>query len=485
MFNVPPRWPLLAFTLAGLVSGCSKGVPGPSESGPAIRVGYQGTVLGGQQPVTGSSIQLYAVGTTGDGSAATPLLSPAPVTDANGNFNITGAYTCPAANPLVYIVATGGNPGLPSNNPQISLMAALGPCASLSASTYIVINELTTVGAVYPLAAFMTSPSAIGSGTTDAPALASSFTLASELVNTATGTAPGTNVPAGTTVPAAQIDTIADILASCINSTGGASGDGSTCGTLFAMTTPATTPPTTPAGNTILALLNLANHPTLNTPGLYGLISSTAPFQPAQAVEPPDLAVRLLSPSGLTASPASVSFGPLTTGFSSAETVTLTNNGSATVLISGISISGANSGDFAWQDACSLIAARSSCSMQVTFTPQATGNRSGWLLINNNSVNPVLEVALSGTGAVPTVAGPIIASPSSLSFTALGVPQTVTLTNYGSTVLTINGISLGSDYYFTETNNCGATLQPQSMHDLRSGAEYRCPDYDRDSRNRR
>jgi hypothetical protein len=50
-----------------------------------------GAVHGGQQPVTGSTIQLYAVGTTGDGSAATPLLSGLFTTsDGSGmanNFN--------------------------------------------------------------------------------------------------------------------------------------------------------------------------------------------------------------------------------------------------------------------------------------------------------------------------------------------------------------------------------------------------------------
>jgi len=214
MLKVALRWSSPLFLpIVWAISGCNNGAPRPSpESGPAIPTAYRGTVLGGQQPVSGASIQLYAVGTNGDGSAATPLLSPVPVTDANGNFNITGSYTCPAGNPLVYIVAAGGNPGLSSTNPDISLMAALGPCNSLTASTYIVINELTTVGAVYPLAAFMSSPSAIGSGNSDAPALASAFILASELVNTATGSTPGINVPSGVKVPVAQIDTIATSL---------------------------------------------------------------------------------------------------------------------------------------------------------------------------------------------------------------------------------------------------------------------------------
>ena len=66
---------------------------------------------GGQQPITGSTIQLYAVGGGGDGTASTPLLTQTVVTDTNGGFNITNDYTCPTASTLVYIAASGGNPG--------------------------------------------------------------------------------------------------------------------------------------------------------------------------------------------------------------------------------------------------------------------------------------------------------------------------------------------------------------------------------------
>src|SRR5271155_106496 len=104
------RSPLALLSLSLLLSSC-----GTQRSGQQLVVpaGRHGLVHGGQQPVTGATLQLYAVGTTGDGSASTPLLSPAPVSDANGGFNISGAYTCPAPSSLVYIVASGGNPGLP------------------------------------------------------------------------------------------------------------------------------------------------------------------------------------------------------------------------------------------------------------------------------------------------------------------------------------------------------------------------------------
>jgi hypothetical protein len=192
----------------------------------------QGSVRGGQQAVTGATIQLYAVGTAGDGSASTPLLTQAVTTDASGEFSITGDYTYPTPTSLVYLVATGDNPGLTpgTNNAALAMMSVLGTCGSLTPSTYITVNELTTVAAVWALAPFMNSYSSVGSGAGDAAALASVFTLASYYVNVAMGTIPGMNVPAGTTVPVAQINTLANILSSCINSPGGVAGDGSPCG---------------------------------------------------------------------------------------------------------------------------------------------------------------------------------------------------------------------------------------------------------------
>src|SRR5580704_5101819 len=71
--------------------------------------GFSGQVHGGQQPISGSMIQLYAAGTTGDGSASTPLISSPTLTNSNGQFN-AGSYTCPSSSTQVYLTATGGNP---------------------------------------------------------------------------------------------------------------------------------------------------------------------------------------------------------------------------------------------------------------------------------------------------------------------------------------------------------------------------------------
>jgi len=471
--------PLVVLPLCLLLFSCGTQRNSPQLIVPA---GRQGLVHGGQQPVTGATIQLYAVGTSGDGSAATPLLSPAAVSDANGGFNISGTYTCPSPSSLVYIVASGGNPGLPSgtNNAALSLMAALGPCGNLSPSTFIFIDELTTVAAVYALAPYMTSPSAIGSASGDATALASAFTLASYFANTTTGATPGTGVPVGTIVPVAQINTIGDILAACVNSAGGVSGDSTPCGMLFSLTTPTGL---TPATDTITALLHLANNPTLNTTSLFNLVTPGAPFQPTQAQVPPDLSVRLTVPSGFTASTSELDFPATRVGYGSGpssprQTVTFTNNTATPVGINiaaisygGAAISGANPLDFLNNsnlESCPTpVMPGATCTLQFVFAPLAIGARSAYVTVTNTSANPVISILMTGVG-LEANAGPAYLNPASLNLTASGSPMSATLSNNSSTLaLTIDGISISNDPTsgqpaFTQTNNCGTSLAPQA-----------------------
>jgi len=265
-----------------------------------------------QQPISGATIQLYQVGTTGDGSSATAL-GTSTMTGPTGGFTLTGDYTCPESNPLVYLLATGGNPGLASgtNNTAIALIAALGSCSSLTPTTAINLNEVTTVAAVAALAPYMTSPSCttaptcIGSGAADATFLTDAFIFASLYANTATGTSPGTSIPAGDEVPSALINSLAGIVSACVNTKGGVAGDGSNCGTLFTNATPsggvAPTDVTT-------ALLNILNNPTSNLTPLFALLSlpSPPPFEPVYTAAPSSWAIALIP---MPAGTALVDFG--------------------------------------------------------------------------------------------------------------------------------------------------------------------------------
>jgi streptogramin lyase len=263
-----------------LLSGCafSGSVATPITSGTtAAATHITGVVHGGQNPVVGATMQLYTVGTGGLMSTSTGLIASPPVTGAGGSFNITGLYNgCNGATPgtLVYLVATGGNPG-GGNNPNLSLAAALGSCATLyanAATTSITVNEVTTVAAAYALAPFAVDYQHIGATGSNPSGLVNAFSNATVLASNTYGHAGGDNLATGLTVPTAEINTLANILATCINSQGGTAGDGSSCGTIFAATG---------ATDTFDAAIAIAQAPGSSAiTALYSLSSASSPFQP-------------------------------------------------------------------------------------------------------------------------------------------------------------------------------------------------------------
>ena len=299
MICAKPSNLILSLLATVSIVGCG-GVSGPPVTSTASTLtgsSLRGQVKGGQQPISGATIQLYQVGTAGDGFGAAALGSSA-MTNPSGGFTITGDYTCPGSNPQVYLLATGGNPGLASgtNNTAISLIAALGSCSSLSSSTVINLNEVTTVAAVAALLPYMTAPTSIGSGTSDATALMAAFTLASQFASTATGSSPGTAIPAGDAVPSTLINSLADIISACVNSAGGIAGDGSSCGTLFTNSTPSGGAAPTDVAT---ALLNILNNPTGNLTSLFALLPSTPPFESTLNAAPSSWEISLFTtPAG-------------------------------------------------------------------------------------------------------------------------------------------------------------------------------------------
>ena len=141
-------------------------------------------------------------------------------------------------------------------------------------------------------------------------------------------------------------------------------------------------------------------------------------------------------------SPSSLPFASQGLGTtSSAQVVTLTNSGGTTLSITGIALTGANAGDFAQTNTCgNSVAAGAKCTISATFTPSATGTRSGTLSISDNAAGSPQTVTLTGTCGNPA---PTLTSllPSSA---AAGAPaQTLTLSgaNFLSTsTVTYNGV---------------------------------------------
>ncbi len=159
--------------------------------------------------------------------------------------------------------------------------------------------------------------------------------------------------------------------------------------------------------------------------------------------------------------PTSLSFPTqLVNTTSAAQNVTLMNTGTATLTITNIS----TTGNFASSNTCgSSVPAGGSCTISVTFTPTGSGVRSGKLSVTDNASGSPQTVSLSGMGTVVSV------SPSSLNFGnqtvgTTSAPQTVTVTNDGTTSINIAKISFagGDPGDFAQTNNCGASLGASS-----------------------
>jgi hypothetical protein len=285
------------------LTGCGTGT-GVSFTTPGASVRLSGNVHGGQQPIAGAEVFLYSVSTSANGAASTSLLSsPGYVTtDTNGAFNITGDYTCPSGG-YVYLLAVGGNPGLAAgtSNAKIALASGVGPCSSLTPGSFFSINEVTTVATAAALAAYTTSDLQIGATSNATLGLQNAFNQIQQFSDLSLGVARTQTSTGNGTVPQAKLNTLADILAACVNS----DGTGSPCTSLMNLASVSTA-----SGqqlDTFQAALNIAQSPTTNVTSLFNLSPANAVFQPVLASAPADWSLALQYPATVTLSPGASS----------------------------------------------------------------------------------------------------------------------------------------------------------------------------------
>lgn len=391
------RMALLGFSLAGLAPlvGCGvQNIAAPVVSEAAI----SGTIHGGQQPVAGAFVQLIAPGTTGYGVAGSVIAST--TSGPGGGFTLPRPYTCPANSGLVYVLATGGDAGA-GINPVVAEAAIVGPCSALTASTFVNISEVTTVAAAYALAPFATvgaGSTAIGTSATNLQGLYNAAGPANNLANTATGFAHATGDFPGIVPPTAEINTLADILAACINQ-GTANVATGTCATLFTAATP---PSGTAPTDTFQAAIDIALHPGNHTATLFGLVTAAAPFQPALATAPADFSVALgFNGGGITLGGGTIGVAIdaagnawITTGVTNANVHSLTEISPAGVYLSG-----------------STVAATTGFDSSVLSSPIGlTIDQSGAIYVANNGQNNILkfnsDASLNSTITAASLSGP-------------------------------------------------------------------------------
>ena len=282
------------------------------QAGPTAGATIRGIVHGGQNPIVGAHVYLYAVNNTGwagPGIAASStnqsvsLLNssvagqtPAggqdgngnwyATTDSNGDFTITNDYTCPSSYSNLYLLAIGGDAQVGAgNNSAILMGAGVSGCNS---SDYVVINEVSSVAYAFAYAGFVTDPTHVSSSSSSLAVTGRNNAGATldNLMTRSTGVANSATAGGNGTVPQAEINTLANILAACVNSTGPTS---SQCTTLFSNAKNGSTTP----GDTGTAIVNISHNPGANIANLFGLQSGSPPFQPDLATAPNDFTIAI------------------------------------------------------------------------------------------------------------------------------------------------------------------------------------------------
>jgi streptogramin lyase len=446
----------LACLMCALLSGCSlSSTAGPTpDAGPAIH----GVVHGGQNPIVGAQVYLFAANTTLYGGSSKSLLTNVPgqtnlnavggplvgdyfaSTGTGGAFSISSDYTCTGGQ-QVYLYVLSGNSGSGTNT-AAGLLAALGTCPGGTGSTgntfssglYVVVNEVSTVATAYAVAGFATDAVHVSSSGT---ALATTG-IANAFANVANMEALGTGVALATTpagngsVPHAEIYTLANILASCVNSTG----PGSTaCTTLFADAKSGGSSGTAPT-DTATAAINMAHNPGANITALYGLSTGTPPFAGALGTQPNDFTVALSFSGGGLKGPESLAIdgggnvwaansdafsiselsslgaavSPASTGYPNGETCSPCSAGNAIAIDGSGNAWEANLGDNSVTELTSGGVAFSGSPYKVGSLNGPSGiavdgNGNAWTgNVNSNSVTKLTAGGASGTNFAPAAA---------------------------------------------------------------------------------
>jgi Ca2+-binding RTX toxin-like protein len=133
------------------------------------------------------------------------------------------------------------------------------------------------------------------------------------------------------------------------------------------------------------------------------VVSGATNASMALTSDPPSVSITYAVPTA-DESTTTMDFGTQPPGTASpAQTLTVTNKGSAPLVVSGVQLGGDDPDDFLVGDRCQQpVPVGSSCQVGVRFHPQATGARSATLTVLTNAPSPPAAVALSGGPSATT-----------------------------------------------------------------------------------
>ena len=209
---------ILAITSCGfLVTGC--GDPGLSAD-PQVSVQLRGVVRNGSQAIVGADVQLYITGMKDENPFSTALLKHPVKSDRDGSFMLSEMVACPLNAGEAYLVATGGQPAeTPASSASLVLMSGLGACNRLTKLSVLTVNEVTTVGSIWPLARYARSYKEIGPWFGTDQEFLTAIERIPALINVETGQASASGPSASEGKMHAELNMLARTLSECILST--------------------------------------------------------------------------------------------------------------------------------------------------------------------------------------------------------------------------------------------------------------------------
>ncbi|SFS16244.1 PapD-like protein [Granulicella pectinivorans] len=155
------------------------------------------------------------------------------------------------------------------------------------------------------------------------------------------------------------------------------------------------------------------------------------------------------SPAQIGVIPTSLDFGSVLVGQNASMTIQVTNTGVVPVQFNGVTVSGDYSSSSNCPSPGGSLAAATSCTIQVGFSPTATGPRPGKLSLSTSASTLPLTVTLAGVGTQ----GQLQIAPSTLNFgpIAIGASSNLSLIlkNEGTAPVTNLSLSISGDYAVT------------------------------------
>jgi|AntDeeMinimDraft_6_1070357.scaffolds.fasta_scaffold00880_3 PGF-pre-PGF domain-containing protein len=167
-----------------------------------------------------------------------------------------------------------------------------------------------------------------------------------------------------------------------------------------------------------------------------------------------------------------IEFGEIGTGNESTETVRIANYGTEPLDVDGVSVTGANSSAFAVNDVPTSVSAGGVDSLNVTFSPEASGNYTATLGVDSNDPAGTARSGLTGSAVAPT----IDADPLNVDFGNVTLGQTesynITVRNLhtSKSALDVRSTRIGgrdpAHFGITEASDAPFSLSPGESRDI-------------------